>query len=222
MTVTGDCYNNQYKITGTVMEEGYSEPNTIPTGTSWNHIVVTYTAGSGYKNNLPSGTLKFWVNGLVKYKVGDFIGLKLRALDEWSDKQIGVPFNMTWGGGTQGLAESQTFGGPDYGDRNLLLQTNFAGSFEGELSQLRFYEKPLNVLEIRNNFFVDCRRYCRPDTFGGSQIVQPNSSLCGVCKNPLPPYILIPCNTGSTETFYIVDENNNPIITDDGFYITWQ
>jgi hypothetical protein len=123
---------------------------------------------------------------------------------------------MTWGGGTQGLAESQTFGGPDYGDRNLLLQTNFAGSFEGELSQLRFYEKPLNVLEIRNNFFVDCRRYCRPDTFGGSQIMQPNSNLCGECKNPLPPFIFIPCNT-----FYIVDENGNPIVTDDDFNITW-
>ena len=187
MTVTGDCYNNQYKITGTVMEEGYSEPNTIPTGTSWNHIVVTYTAGSGYKNNLPSGTLKFWVNGLVKYKVDDFIGLKLRALDEWSDKQIGVPFNMSWGGGTQGLTESQTFGGPDYTDRDLLLQTNFAGTFEGELSQLRFYEKPLNVLEIRNNFFVDCKRYCRPDTFGGAQIVQPNYPGCGNCKNIIPP-----------------------------------
>ena len=194
MTVTGDCYNNKFRITGTVMEEGYSEPNIIPTGNSWNHIAVTYTAGSGIKNTLPSGTLKFWVNGLVKYSVKDFIGLKLRALDEWSDKQIGVPFNMTWGGGTQGLIESQTFRGPDYLDRNQLLQTNFAGSFEGELSQLRFYEKPLDVLEIRNNFFVDCRRYCRPDTFGGSHIVQPNSGFCGQCKSgPLPPYIFVPC-----------------------------
>ena len=194
MTVTGDCFNNKYRITGTVMEEGYSEPNIVSSGNTWNHIAVTYTAGGGIKNTLPSGTLKFWVNGLVKYSVKDFIGLKLRALDEWSDKQIGVPFNMTWGGGTQGLTESQTFGGPDYADRDQLLQTNFAGSFEGELSQLRFYEKPLNVLEIRNNFFVDCRRYCRPDTFGGSHIVQPNSGLCGQCKSgPLPPYIFIPC-----------------------------
>ena len=221
MTVTGDCYNNKYRITGTVMEEGYSNPNIIPTGNSWNHIAVTYTPGS-FKNTLPAGTLKFWINGLVKYRVENFIGLQLRALNEWSDKQIGVPFNMSWGGGTQGLAESQTFNGPDYNDRNMLLQTNFAGSFEGELSQLRFYDKTLDVLEIRNNFFVDCRRYCRPDNFGGVQIVQPNYSGCGSCKNPLPPYIFIPCNTGSTENFYIVDENGNPIITDDGSYIIWE
>jgi surface protein len=192
MTVTGDCYNNKYRITGTVMEEGYSEPNIIQTGNTWNHIVVTYTPG-GSKNTLPAGTLKFWVNGLVKYKVENFIGLQLRALNEWSDKQIGVPFNMSWGGGTQGLAESQTFGGTDYNDRNMLLQTNFAGTFEGELSQLRFYDKTLNVLEIRNNFFVDCRRYCRPDTFGGIQTVQPNYGNCGDCKSPIPSYILTPC-----------------------------
>ena len=194
MTVAGNCFNNKFIITGTTIEEGYSEPNTIPTGNTWNHIAVTYTAGSGIKNTLPSGTLRFWINGLVKYKVEDFIGLQLRALDEWSDKQIGVPFNMSWGGGTQGLAESQTFGGPDMADRNQLLQENFAGTFEGELSQLRFYDKPLNVLEVRNNFFIDCRRYCRPDTLGGSHIIQPYSELCGQCKGgPLPPYIFIPC-----------------------------
>lgn len=219
MTVSGACYNNKFRITGTMMEEGYSEPNMVPTGNTWNHIAVTYTAGSGIKNTLPSGTLKFWVNGLVKYTVKDFIGLQLRALDEWSDKQIGVPFNMTWGGGTQGLIESQTFGGPDYSDRGLWLQQNFAGSFEGELSQLRFYEKPLNVLEIRNNFFVDCRRYCRPDTFGGSHIVQPNSEFCGQCKSgPLPPYIFDSCLGNNL----IVDENGSPIITDNGFGITWE
>lgn len=194
LTVTGGCYNNEYRITGTVMEEGYSEPNIVPSGNTWNHIVVTYTAGGGFKNDLPSGTLKFWVNGLVKYSVKDFIGLQLRALDEWSDKQIGVPFNISWGGGTQGLLESQTFNGPDYADRNLLIQENFAGTFEGELSQLRFYEKPLNVLEVRNNFFIDCRRYCKPNNFGGAQIVQPNNNNCSGCKSPLPPYIFIPCD----------------------------
>jgi hypothetical protein len=186
LTVTGDCYNNKFRVTGTVMEEGYSEQYVIPTGNTWTHITVTYTPG-GFKNTLPSGVLKFWINGLVKYRVEDFIGLQLRALNEWSDKQIGVPFNISWGGGTQGLAESQTFNGPDYNDRNLLIEQNFAGNFEGELSQLRFYEKPLNVLEIRNNFFVDCNRYCRPDTFGGALTVQPNYSMCTKCGTVVKP-----------------------------------
>jgi hypothetical protein len=195
LTVTGDCFNNKFKITGTTIEEGYSEPGVIPSGNTWNHITVTYTQGNGIKNTLPTGTLKFWVNGKVVYRVKDFIGLKLRSLDEWSDKQIGVPFNLSWGGGTQGLLESQTFNGVDYDDKNLLIQENFAGTFDGELSQLRFYEKPLNVLEVRNNFFIDCKRYCKPDTFGGSQIIQPDNNTCGDCKKGLIPiFNYTPCD----------------------------
>lgn len=182
MTVVTDCFNNTEIITGTTMEEGYSEINIFETGNTWNHIVVTYTGG-GTTKTLPSGTLKFWVNGRVVYRVENFIGLQLRALDEWSDKQLGVPFNISWGGGTQGLLESQTFGGPDPEDGDLDLERNFAGTFDGELSQLRFYEKSLNLLEIRNNFFVDCNRYCKSETFGGSVSVIPNYLYCDDCNN---------------------------------------
>lgn len=181
MTVSVGCYNNKERITGTTMEEGYSESPALFNEDSWNHVAVTYTQGGGIKKTLPTGTLKFWVNGRVIYRVEDFIGLQLRALDEWSDKQLGVPFNLSWGGGTQGLLESQTFGGPDISDYGLNLENYFAGTFEGELSQMRFYEKPLDILEIRNNFFVDCNRYCRPDQFGGSVSVIPNYDGCNDC-----------------------------------------
>jgi hypothetical protein len=181
MTVSMGCYNNKQRITGTTMIEGYSETPMVGTGDTWYHIVVTYTE-NGITNGLPSGTLKFWVNGRCVYRVENFIGLQLRALNEWSSKQLGVPFNISWGGGTQGLLESQTFGGPDPADRGLALETYFAGTFDGELSQLRFYEKPLNILEIRNNLYVDCDRYCVIETYGGSQIVQPNSPFCQDCS----------------------------------------
>ena len=177
MTVTTGCYNNKERITGTTMEEGYSELPVMLTGNNWTHIVVTYKQNN-VKHGLPSGTLRFWVNGRVVYRVENFIGIQLRALDEWSDKQLGVPFNMSWGGGTQGLLESQTFGGPDPEDQNLDIATNFAGTFDGELSQLRFYEKALNLLEIRNNLYVDCPRYCVRETYGGALIVQPSLTFC--------------------------------------------
>jgi hypothetical protein len=184
MTVTGACFNDTFRITGTTMEESYSEPILSTTGSGWSHIAVTYTGGS-VKNTLPAGTIRFWLNGRVIHRIDEFVGLQLRALDEKSDKQLGVPFNISWGGGTQGLLESQTFGGPDPEDRNLLLETNFAGTFNGELSQLRFYEKPLNVLEVRHNFFIDgCLnngKYCKRENFGGSQIIQPSSEFCSEC-----------------------------------------
>jgi hypothetical protein len=185
LTVTGDCFNNKFKITGTTMEEKYSDSVLTTSGSGWSHIAVTYTQGSNVKNTLPAGVLRIWLNGRVILKVDDFIGLQLRALDEKSNKQLGVPFNMSWGGGTQGLLESQTFGGPDYDDRGGLIDTYFSGTFKGELSQLRFYEKPLNILEIRNNFFVEgCPsqgRYCKRETFGGAITVQPSSEFCSDC-----------------------------------------
>ena len=181
MTVTGSCYNYEFRATGTTMEEGYSTNSVMKTGDSWNHIVVTYSENS-VKHTLPSGTLRFWINGRVVYRVEDFIGLKLRALNEYSSKQLGVPYNISWGGGTQGLVESQTFGGPDLADRGLQLEKYFAGTFLGELSQLRFYDKTLSILEIRNNFFMDTTRYCIVEKFGGSISVIPNYSNCDDCS----------------------------------------
>lgn len=180
--VKDNCVNSKFKITGTTMEEGYSEP-IILTGDNWTHIVVTYSQNT-IKHGLPAGTLRFWVNGRVVYRVDDFIGLQLRALDEWSSKQLGVPYNISWGGGTQGLLESQTFGGPDTKDQGLDLATNFAGTFDGELSQLRFYDKALNLMEIRNNLYIDCSRYCVEETYGGSLIKQPSLDYCDdICSS---------------------------------------
>ena len=181
MTVTGSCYNNEFRMTGTTMEEGYSTDSVMNTGDSWNHIAVTYSQNS-VKYGLPAGTLRFWVNGRVVYRVENFIGLKLRALNEYSSKQLGVPYNISWGGGTQGLVESQTFGGPDLADRGLQLEKYFAGTFLGELSQLRFYDKSLSILEIRNNFFMDTTRYCIVEKYGGSISIIPNYSNCDDCS----------------------------------------
>ena len=176
MTVTGSCYNNEFRMTGTTMQEGYSKRTSVFSGDNWTHLVVTYTQNSVF-NTLPAGTLRFWVNGRVVYRVENFIGLKLRALNEYSSKQLGVPYNISWGGGTQGLVESQTFGGPDLEDRGLQLEKYFAGTFPGELSQLRFYNKALNILEIRNNLYIDSERYCVDETYGGSVIKQPSMCL---------------------------------------------
>lgn len=207
VTVTGECQNNKMVITGETIEESYTTESVIPTGNTPSLIQVVYLQGSGEKFGLPTGTLKMYVNGRLVLKSKDFIGLQLRALQTWSDKQQGVPYNISWGGGTQGLLESQTFGGPDPEDSGLMLENNFAGTFLGQLSQLRFYKRPLNLLELRNNLFVDCNRYCVRSTFGGSQIVQPGSSLCGDCGPGIPSNYLL-----GNDGCFIITENGDKII----------
>jgi len=183
ITVTGECQNNKFYFTGSTIEENYSEPYAVLTGDTWLHIVITYTNTGDIVRNLEAGKLKFFINGLNVLTVNNFINLKLRELNEYSEKQELVPYNISWGGGSQGLLETQTFGGYNPDNLDLMIGNNFAGSFNGYLSQLRFYEKPLNILEIRNNFLYDCARYCKITTFGGDINIETNNfNKCSPCK----------------------------------------
>jgi len=55
------------------------------------------------------GKLKIYVNGKILYTIDDFEEVIPRALNTDKEKQVGVPFNISWGGGTQGLRENLTF-----------------------------------------------------------------------------------------------------------------
>jgi hypothetical protein len=122
------------------------------------------------------GRLKFYINGKYFYTIEDFEELIPRALNTDKEKQVGVPFNISWGGGTQGLRENLTFSsmtlpyGPYIQDpecfpindltgttfngltTNIQIEQNFAGTFEGAISQFRMYVTPLSSPEIKHNF----------------------------------------------------------------------
>jgi hypothetical protein len=55
------------------------------------------------------GRLKIYVNGRRFHTFENFEEVIPRALNTEREKQIGVPFNLSWGGGTQGLRENLTF-----------------------------------------------------------------------------------------------------------------
>ena len=122
------------------------------------------------------GRLKIYVNGKLHYTIEDFEEVIPRALNTDKEKQLGVPFNISWGGGTQGLHENLTFSSCTlpYSDyiqdpecfptsilsgtslsgltTNILLEKEFGGTFEGGISQFRMYVEPINASEIRHNF----------------------------------------------------------------------
>jgi len=124
------------------------------------------------------GRLKIYVNGKIFYTIENFEEIIPRALSTDKEKQVGVPFNVSWGGGTQGLRENLTFSsttqpfGPYIQDpeclpindlsgttfeglkTNILIEQNFAGTFEGAISQFRMYTTPLSAPEVKHNFKV--------------------------------------------------------------------
>ena len=124
------------------------------------------------------GRLKIYINGKLFHTIENFEEIIPRALNTDKEKQVGVPFNISWGGGTQGLRENLTFSsttlpnGPYIQDpecfpindltgttfnglkTNILIEQNFAGTFEGAISQFRMYTTPLSAPEVKHNFKI--------------------------------------------------------------------
>jgi hypothetical protein len=136
-----------------------------------------------------------------------------RALDTPRQRQVGVPFNMSWGGGTQGLHENLTFTAcpvtitgltyqqdpecfPNYIlsgtslsglTTNILLERYFAGTFEGGISQFRFYIEPLSQPEIRHNFKLLKSQFSMYDPFCPSCAILPDDfEYDEYCADPTP------------------------------------
>ncbi len=108
------------------------------------------------------GKLMFYVNCRLKHvaEFDEFIARRLGiANGEHWKKQVGVPYNISLGGGTQGLLESMTFDGQDTSDLGLCIQENFAGTFIGSISQFRFHICDLNWCELKANCAEECDRY---------------------------------------------------------------
>ena len=101
----------------------------------------------------------FYVDSKLKFVVDEFPEIIGKRLSEYKSKQIGVPFNMSLGGGSQGLIESQTFDGLDEADRDLPIEKNFAGTFIGGLSQFKFNLTNLNYNNIRQKYIDSSSRY---------------------------------------------------------------
>ena len=163
-TTTSTTVSTQY-ITGASINECYSESNLI-TPDKWTHIAIRFKPYEQYTGcileTLPKrkGQLTVYVDGYLKWTLEDFDEFIFKDLDEYREKQQGVPFTYSWGGGTQGLIESNTVNGPDLKDKNLFLQNNFAGSFEGKVSTFKLYGCSLDVTTIRKEItnvvdFVD-------------------------------------------------------------------
>ena len=122
------------------------------------------------------GRLKIYINGKIFFKIENFEEIIPRGLNTDKEKQLGVPFNISWGGGTQGLREHLTFSActdlldnyiqdPECFPTNvlnqsslfgmstsILLEQNFGGTFEGGISQFRLYVEPLGADEVKHNF----------------------------------------------------------------------
>lgn len=133
------------------IKEAYSLPGIIKEN-EWYSINVKIQA---FNDKMK---LYFYVNGYLKFISDELPKLNLRELKEISEKQETVPFNISLGGGTQGLAETIL---PNYmldAYRVYPLEKNFAGSFIGYIKSFKFYNGKLESLNILNNSKYDLKQ----------------------------------------------------------------
>jgi len=132
------------------------------------------------------GKLKIFVNGYPLMTVEDFEEIIPRPLNTAKEKQIGVPYNISVGGGTQGLKDNLTFSGgcpPELSGityqqdpeclttqdldetiysgltTEIHLEEIFGGNFIGDISAFRMYTEPLDASMIQHNFRILREKY---------------------------------------------------------------
>lgn len=129
----------------TSIEEGYSFPNVIK-DCEWQTIHVKIIP------TLDTMKMYFYVDGKLVYITKELPKLNLRPLNEEYVKQEGVPYNISLGGGTQGLAETIL---PNYmlnPTRVFPLEEYFAGSFIGYMKSFKLYDCGLEYGNILSNY----------------------------------------------------------------------
>ena len=162
--LTSGCTSGDTSMSAITIEEGYSLSGEVRNDV-WEHIVIRYVMDEYYddcklKYGKPrNGRLMFYINGKLKFAVDNISELVFKRLNDFKEKQLGVPFNFSLGGGSQGLLESMTFDGQDKEDLGLLIEDNFAGTFIGGISQFKFYNCDLNWCEITKLYNDNILRY---------------------------------------------------------------
>lgn len=139
-----ECDNDSPECTYKIESE-YSNPNNVPYS-KWTTIHVRI-----HPVGVSQMRLLFYVDGRLVLYSKLLPKLNLRELNDISEKQEGVPFNISLGGGTQGLADVVYEDFKTFYETDYPLQKEFGGSFIGYIKSFKFYSCELNYSQINQN-----------------------------------------------------------------------
>jgi hypothetical protein len=156
---SGNCDNHTIRKIITkyfTIEESYTKTPIINQNTTkYLHISITFERDYDLNGECElkyidyrKGTLSIAINGFNVYKNKNFSEIIPHELDVDYRLQEGVPFNISFGGGTQGLFESILLDPSK--TVNDIIENFFAGTFEGGVKFIEMYSIPLYITELRN------------------------------------------------------------------------
>jgi hypothetical protein len=190
------------------------------------------------------GRMKVYINGRIFDVFEDVEEIIPRGLFGHKENQVGVPFNISWGGGTQGLHENLVFSGVPTGytnnyiqdpelfptnilsgttlsglTTNILIEQNFAGTFDGAISKFNMYAKPLSVPEIQHNarilrpIYNFLNPYCLDCGISVTPTPTPTNTPTSVTPTPTPTNTITPTVTPTNTVTPSVTPTNTPTNT---------
>lgn len=142
--LTIDCEKEGRDKTSII--EGYSSENVIPE-CEWVTINIRITFIGGDKMKF-----MFYINGKLKYISKELPRIELRELNDLYEKQEGIPYNISIGGGTQGLAETIQYNYMLNPTRVYPIEKYFAGSFIGHIKSFKIYNCFMEQMIIEKQY----------------------------------------------------------------------
>jgi hypothetical protein len=149
--LTMNCDNTNYCD---ILEE-YSKPNIIKEDV-WHTINVRIKLLSPRlhkcDNKKRKMKLYFYVDGNLIFISSEIMALNLHRLNDISEKQETVPYNISIGGGSQGLCDMIMLNYYSLPKYILPIEKNFAGTFIGKFKSFKFYNCMMDYQKVYNNF----------------------------------------------------------------------
>ena len=137
------------------VREEYSKPGVVKID-EWNKIVVKIAilnpmVSNGKYINKGHRKMKlyFYVNGFLVFISKELDEFNFRELNDTYQKQEGVPYSISLGGGTQGLLESilpDYYNTPDY---IFPIEKDFCGTFLGDIKAFKIIDGNVNFFTIK-------------------------------------------------------------------------
>lgn len=143
-----DEFEHHYEV-----KEEYSKPGIVKFD-RWNSINVRFAVINPAIDKCDTRRRKMrlmiYVNGFLVFISKQLDTIAMKALDDVYQKQEGVPYNMSLGGGSIGLMETIL---PDYSaipEYILPIERDFCGTFLGDIKSFKIYEGFINYSAIAN------------------------------------------------------------------------
>jgi hypothetical protein len=143
--------------TDVVMDEEYSSSGLTVTGLTYVDIRAIFNVESSCSNNDRLFKLYFYINGKLVFVSKELPELFIRNLNDTYEKQEGVPYNISIGGGSQGLCDMIGFD-TNYSTQYLFpIEKYFAGTFIGDIYKFVIYYGKMDYTKIKNNYLYNIK-----------------------------------------------------------------